>query len=323
MLHSRTYPTPCLRPELYIALGPHHDDLRIAIIEESGQAVGFFPFRRCKNAKVAAPIPGCDYQAIVGAPALEADAEVILAACNLQIFDFEHFLPQADSLARNRSTAAVSSPALDLSRGYEAYLADLRAKGTTFSSLKIKRRRMERDHGELRIECIHSSPLLERMLRWKAERFNHDRSWIDRVGNIIKSLSSNSLESPIGALLVLYAGETPVAVQFGLRDRGIFHCWLSGFNPAFNHYPSSTIMRLEMCKNAQRFGCYFFDLGPGGEPYKTSISNAAVPGLKGSIELPGMLSLLRKIRRTVPAPWVPIIKRKFGLLASVRSLEKA
>ena len=74
--------------------------VEVAVIEEDGQVVGFFPFQR--NGKSGGPVGGIlsDFQGVVCRSEYAVAPERFVRACRLATWDFDHLLDPEHRFAR-------------------------------------------------------------------------------------------------------------------------------------------------------------------------------------------------------------------------------
>jgi hypothetical protein len=106
---------PCLRPELYVAVGRHYPGARVAVVEEGGVA-GFLPFVPEPSRREAKPVPMCDYQALI-APAHRCPQVLrVLRAAGLWAWDFDHLVAPSGHWGEAATAEATSSPRVVIRR---------------------------------------------------------------------------------------------------------------------------------------------------------------------------------------------------------------
>ena len=303
--------SPYFAPEFSAAVGLVRPDARVAIIEDGGK-IGFFPFQRGKFG-IGKPIGGLlsDYHGLIASKDLAVDVAGLLRACQLVAWDFNH-LPLSQTVFQGGCRQETSSPVMDLSHGYEAYVSERRAAGTE----QIKKcgnliRRVEKELGALRfVEHSPDPDVLKTCLRLKTEQYLRTGkrdlfavAWIRELLARIHQLRSTNFA---GMLSALYAGEQLMAVHFGMRHRAVWHYWFPAYHEEFAKYSPGLLLLLKMAEHAPGMGVSAIDLGQGASFYKQRLMNRSVPLGVGSVErcTPVTLtrtsfrSLKRLVRRT-------------------------
>ncbi|MEV5953265.1 GNAT family N-acetyltransferase [Streptomyces sp. NPDC051987] len=271
---SPEYANPFLAPEFTIGVGRQHAGVRVAVLREGGEAVGFLPYER--NALGVGRAVGLglsDCQALVHRPKVSWDAEELLSACGLSIFEFDHLVAEQRPFAPH-VTGTFASPVIDVKPGDGGYPEWLRATypGLAKTTLK-KERRLARDIGDLRFEFDERDPAaLRTLMRWKSAQYRRTgrmdrfaRPWI--VG-LVDHLFHVRAEHFTGVLSVLYAGDRPVAAHFGPRSATVLAAWFTAYDPELHYYSPGLMMHLRTAEAAARGGVTLVDLGRGDKEYK-------------------------------------------------------
>jgi len=294
---------PCFAPEFTQAVAAARNDVEVGIIEDRGEIVAIFPFQRKPGGR-GIPVGGIvsDYQGLICRPGFSCDPKELLKACRLISWDFDR-LPATQESFKPFHKLCEPSALLDLSSGYEAYIAERRAAGTE----QIKKcmnlmRRLELEVGP--IQFIPHSPdasALETVLAWKSQQYR-ETGWRDLFAvnwgrSLVKRIHATQSESFAGMLSLLYAGNNLAAGHLGMRSRTIWHYWFPAYNPQFAKYSPGLLLLLRMAEHAPQIGLRTIDLGTGMTLYKRRLMNASVSVAEGSVERPSWLSFLRRTGR--------------------------
>jgi CelD/BcsL family acetyltransferase involved in cellulose biosynthesis len=90
-----TLASPFLTPEFVSLMSEGRPDMKLAILEEGGQVVGFFPFERNALGIGRAFCYGLsDVQAVVHAPGYEWNGVELMEACGLAVWEFDHLISE-------------------------------------------------------------------------------------------------------------------------------------------------------------------------------------------------------------------------------------
>jgi CelD/BcsL family acetyltransferase involved in cellulose biosynthesis len=130
----------------------------------------------------------------------------------------------------------------------------------------------------------------------------------------ILKLQSPDCQATVSAL---YSGRELVAAHFGLRSRRTLHYWLPAYNPCFAKYSPGIILLLKLAEAASDLGIKVIDLGRGDADYKRRLMNGSVGVAEGSVEAVRLVSLVRRMRKTV-GQWVRERPLVYHLLQSIR-----
>src|SRR2546429_1633234 len=142
---------PFLSPGFALAAGRARPTARVAVLEDGQEVGGFFAFDQGRL-RIGGPVaPGAsDCQAVVHSAGFQWSARELLRGCRLDVWEFDHLIAE-QMPAAGRHVSAHGSPIIDLSRGYEAYLAERQAASKkVFKSTLYKLRKLERNLGATR-----------------------------------------------------------------------------------------------------------------------------------------------------------------------------
>ncbi|MFJ3308824.1 GNAT family N-acetyltransferase [Streptomyces sp. NPDC086549] len=274
MDESPEYANPFLAPEFAIGIGRHRAGARVAILREEGEPVGFFPYERdALGVGRAIGLGLSDCQALVHRPGVTWDAQELLRACRLSIFEFDHLVEEQRPFAEH-VTGLFASPVIDVKPGDGGYPEWLRGSypGLAKTTLK-KERRLGRDVGEVRFVFDERDPrMLRTLMRWKSAQYRRtgrmDRFARPWIVDVVDHLFHVREEHFTGVLSVLYAGDRPVAAHFGPRSSAVLAAWFTAYDPELRYYSPGLMMHLRTAEAAGRNGVTLVDLGRGDKEYK-------------------------------------------------------
>ncbi|MFJ2020252.1 MULTISPECIES: GNAT family N-acetyltransferase [Streptomyces] len=268
---------PFLSPEFALAVGRTRRGVRIAVVREEGEPAAFFPFQRTATGVGRAVGLGVsDCQGLVHRPGFAWDAQDLLRACGLAVWEFDH-LVEGQAPFEAGASGTFPSPVMDVDQGYDTYLRQLRGHSPKFTRTTLaKERRLGRDAGEVRYVHDERDPAaLHTLMRWKSaqyrrtgrsDRFAH--AWINQL---VHQLHHTRSQPFAGVLSMLYADGRPVAAHFGLRTERVLACWFPAYDPAFARYSPGLVLHLRMAEAAAADGIAYLDLGRGQKEYKDSL----------------------------------------------------
>ena len=292
--------SPFYQPGFARIIAQQGIDLQLAVIEEGGRERGFFPFHRDRWGRLSsAGLVLNDYHGVVLEQGMALDAEALLRACRGRYFAFDH-LPLSQATFADHVRFESHSPVMHLEGGIEAYRRRLAARAGKnsagiFQSVGNARRRLERDHGPLRLELQSRDPrAFQRLIELKSQQFRSTTgldpmSWPWLRGSLDQVFETD--EGPFAGLLsVLYAGDQLVACHLGLRQAEQCHIWFITYDPAFSAYSPGLLLLMGMAEAAQGAGLTLFDLGRGTQPYKLRFQTGAIPLGEGAVSRPAWLA---------------------------------
>jgi CelD/BcsL family acetyltransferase involved in cellulose biosynthesis len=261
---------PFLSPEFALAVGRARPEARVAVIEAGGRIVAFFAFERRwlgLGVPIAAGLSDC--QAIVCEPDTDLDVHELLAQCGLSAWRFDHLVGTERTMIEPTATECCS-PIIDLSAGFDAYLAH---GGRHKRNIFQHERKLAREIGPVRFGFgVTDDDALNSMMAWKSEQYRRtgrrDRFSRRSTVQLVRELAETSEPDLSGTLVTLHAGDHLVAVEFSLRSRTTLASWFIAHDCAFSRYSPGSILKLRTIEAAGVAGLRRYDLGKGDEEYK-------------------------------------------------------
>jgi CelD/BcsL family acetyltransferase involved in cellulose biosynthesis len=299
--------SPYFCPEFTTLVARVRKDVQIAILERSGEVVGFFPFQH-RATGVLEPVGGIlsDHHGAIIAPGTHVDAVALIRACGGWLFDFDHLAAGQPGFEEFRSCESTS-PIMELDAGFEAYCVARREAG----SKKIKKtrglaRKLEREWGDVRFEAdVQDSGVLDQVIEWKRAQSLRtgayscfSEPWAVELVREIQRYRSPGFGGLLSALIVR---DRLVAAHFGMTSESVCHFWFPGYDSEFGCYSPGALLLLALAEFAAGQGLTTLDLGKGEDSYKTSFMSSALPLSEGSVIVPSLQGSLLKIRRGTDA----------------------
>jgi len=292
--------SPFFRPEFTQAVAAVRDDVEVALIEDGGELVGFFPFQRSRG-NVALPVGGklSDFQGAIVRNSASWDARRLLRGCGLAAWHFDHLLAAQQPLGPYHWTTD-GSPYIDLSNGWDDYRARLMAEHKSWCKQDLRRlRHARREGGAVRIEvCTADRRVFRKMVQWKVEQYRRTR-----VPNVLAypwsvALLENILaadgDSFSGMMSALYLGGVLSAALLSLRSHGVLHAWFSAYDPSIGQLSPGLVLWFELLKALPALGVRRVDLGKGPEEYKQRLMSGTTTVAEGSVDLRPLRSVFRR-----------------------------
>lgn len=294
--------SPYFCPEFTQAAAAVRDGVRVAVMERAESVVGFFPFQR-ERMGIGKPVGGrlSDYHGVVVARDTEWDAEELIRACDLSIWDFDHLLASQEPF-RAFHRVVTNSPVMDLSRGFEAYVQERRASGTKrIKKIMGQRQKLEREVGPLRFEPHASdASVLEQVIAWKSAQCRRTGAFdffqLDRNVELVRRIHQTRTNRFEGILSALYVGDRLAAAHMGMHSRSVCHYWFPGYEHDLARYSPGSILLLELARWAADSGVALLDLGKGDDAYKQGFMSSHVPIAEGSVVRPSLVGVHRRLR---------------------------
>lgn len=273
------YRSPFFRPE-FATVVARVRDVRVAVIEDAGTVAGFFPYEVARR-RTGRPLgwPFSDYHGVVLDGDAALDPRELVRACGLSAWSFDH-VPAAMTAFSPHVVAHDRSPCIDLSGGFEAYLAGRRGRSEVRGALR-KARKLAREVGPLRfLPQSDDRDLLARTIEWKRAQYAEtgvrdvlaDAGSRELLGRVHTTRSADFA----GVLSVLYAGDLVAGLHLGLRSASVWHSWFPAYNPELDRYSPGLVLLLELARMAPGLGIAEIDLGKGEARYKLALATGSV-----------------------------------------------
>jgi CelD/BcsL family acetyltransferase involved in cellulose biosynthesis len=275
------YRSPFFAPAFTLAVARVRR-VRVAIIEDGGAVVGFFPFELGRGRGGRSVGAGfSDYHGVVHSEGAELDPLALISACGVGGWSFDH-VPAELSAFAPYVHARGASPCLDLRAGFDDYVAR-RTSRSVFRDRARRARRLEREAGPLRFVAATDAPeVFDLLVAWKREQYARTG-----VRDVLADARARALLREVhasqGMLSVLYAGDEVAAVHLGLRCGRVLHSWFPAYNAELHRHSPGLLLMLELAQAAPGLGITEIDLGKGEARYKQALASASVELWEGRV----------------------------------------
>jgi CelD/BcsL family acetyltransferase involved in cellulose biosynthesis len=303
------FASPYFCPEFTQAVAGVRDDVRVVVIENDGRAVGFFPFQRGRFGS-GKPVGGAfsDYHGVIASAQAEWQLDELVRAAGLSVWRFDHLSGHAARFAPHVS-ASATSPQLDLRQGFEHYDQQRRQAGSEWSrKTNGLARKLGREVGELSFTFHDSDPAAFRQtLAWKSEQYRRgggadvvfSQRWTVALLEAVAAIQTPDFA---GVHSTLRVGGRMVAGHMGMRSRTHLHYWFPSYDAdQLSRFSTGSILLLRMAEAAPSQGVEFIDLGKGDAQYKRRLMSTSAPLAEGAVELPSLLTAVRRLQRAAEA----------------------
>jgi CelD/BcsL family acetyltransferase involved in cellulose biosynthesis len=298
-----TLANPFLAPEFTVAVGRLQPRARVAVLWQGPEIRGLFPFER-RGLGHGVPIAAglTDAQGLVHDPGLEWDPRQLLRACGLTLWEFDHLVAGQVPFAPFESFRAPS-PVMDLTGGYDAYLAGLGPRAHSLvKDVQRKQRRLERDAGEVEF-VLDSRDLgaLRALMAWKSAQYQRtgraDRFAQRWIVTLVEQLLDTRGHGFSCVLALLRSGGRPVAAHVLLRLDDVLAGWFPAYDPQFYRCSPGTITRLRTAEAAAADGVTRIEMGRGAKPYKELFKSRDDVVAEGRVTRPTPVAAVHWVRR--------------------------
>jgi len=284
------FESPYFCPEFTRAVGAVRDDVRVAVIENDGRPVGFFPHQRAawgRGSPVGGPLS--DYHGVIAAPTAQWGVVELMRAARLSVWTFDHLVDPTGRFAPHVTSSAADSPQNDL------------AAFKPPPDFARRARKLVREVGDLAFS-LHDpgSGALERMFEWKSEQYRRtgltDAFGVRWTRALLEEVMRVQCPGFAGVCSVLRVDDEIVAVHAGMRSRSVLHWWFPTYDARYAAYSPGIILLLRMAAAALALGIGKIDLGKGDARYKCNLMTGAAALREGVVELPSLAATARRLR---------------------------
>ena len=289
--------SPFFAPEYALAIASIRPNVHVATQLDNGQPVAFLPFELGRFG-IAKKLFLADYDGLVHRVAGDLDAARFLRKCGLRAWEFK-FLRSPDIPVKGGRIQEYST--IEVGCGFEAYVRARRESGTEqIKKTRNLERKLEREIGPLRFEeQVVSEPLLRQLLEWKNLKYGGSHRPAEMTTAALLKLMATQSAGCSGMLSVLHAGDSIVAMHFGLRSPTVWHYWHPAFNSEFAKYSPGIILLLKIVEHAPNLGIVTVDLGVGADyGYKVRLRTGTGRVTGGSIVVSPILAAFRMMRES-------------------------
>jgi len=285
--------SPFLTPTYTTVIAAHRPESRIAVLSDGPDIVGFLPYERSPE-RVGLPIGGGtnDVQALIADPDFECDLPDLVRQLRVREWRFDHLLPGRE-LFVPFYREIHRSPVIDLSDGYDAYALAVRQNSATVLSQAARRRRqLAKEVGPISTEWRSSRPEdLDLLISMKAAQY--ERTGAQNLfgapwsGHALRHFSELLEGECVGIMSALRAGDSTIALHFGLTRGSLLHYWFPVYDPQFAKYSPGLVLLLDLAASAGEHGVDTIDLGMGEHSYKLRVANSGYEVADGRIPASG------------------------------------
>ena len=274
------YRSPFWSPQFIGHVAEIRPGVELAVATRNGRAIAVLPFRR--HGKDARPVGAGinDAHGLLADASVEFSFDEFLIECGLRSFAF-HASPPSTPGIRQFEFGRVKSFLADLSAEPSGYTHFLRARSRTIEKQAQKSRKLGREVGKLRFEYdCRDDAVLSRLFRLKSQQYRRTHTfdilsvaWIQALIRRLHRVPRQQGPGVLGVLNVLFAGDTPIALHFGMEENDLLHYWFPVYDPRYDFGSPGTQLFLDVADEALRRGVSAIDMGYGEQPYKHKLTN--------------------------------------------------
>lgn len=266
--------SPILSPEFFRAVAQVRDDVFVAIIRQDNLPIAFLAHhRRPNNFARPAGAPFADYSALITWPNPPIKMQEALKLIGIDRF-------QAIGLVDPYGVCGEIGGQED-----DAFGIDFTIDGPPNSAGKKQRKNVNRlrrhvaeELGETRFifddrNIEHYSKMIAFKRAQTRQTGIHDFLSPPWVVNLMDNLFNADRSGLHGCMLSLMAGETPVAMHYGLKLGDRMHPWIATFDPKYFKYSPGQIFLMDCPNPLAEQKIAYYDLSTGHQHYKSTFTN--------------------------------------------------
>lgn len=322
-----TLRNPFLSPDFSLAIDRARPTARVAVLEDGGQIVGFFPHElrgRCIGKAIGSGISDC--QGFIHTADLDWDAMQLVRECRLPVWEFDHLIAGQHPFSAYHF-ALHASPIMNLINGFPAYVAERQQMSKIIKDSAGSLRKLGREIGEPRVEFEMSDPAtLELLMKWKSEQYQRTgatdrfaRRWIVQV---VTELLDTRTPECTGTLSVLYAADRPVAAHFGIRSEAVLSWMFPAYDVQLSRYSPGVGLLLQVAEIGATRGLHYIDLGRGREAYKGRLKSGDMTVAEGMVAPSRAVAVARRGYEALRHD-AQLVRGKLGSITGVRRAVQA
>lgn len=280
--------SPFLTPTFTLTVGAHREASRVAVLEDDGGRVAYFPFDVDRE-RVGLPFGGgmSDAQALIGPPDFECDLPDLVQRLGVREWRFDHVVPGQERFAPYRHSLH-GSPVIDLTRGHDTYVREVRESSSVLQQIARFRRNLVRDAGEVSVVWDSGRAAdVDTLVAWKAAQYVETgvrdlfaEPWRAAVLHDLVAAGDDECRGVVGALKI---GDRPIALHLCLVRGEILHSWFPSYDQEYGKYSPGLILLLDQAEKASSHGIGTIDLGRGDQRYKLRVANSSYQVAEGRI----------------------------------------
>lgn len=296
---SPVYRSPYYHPQYSQMIAAARPDVRVLVIEDAGQVIGFLPYH--KTNRFRADVIGgglTDYQGPICSFQYHLPVGEMLKAMGVAYMGFNH-MPQERHDFSACAWSHSRSLTLNLEGGFAAYAQRLNDKrdASLLKKVETNERKLAKKFGALSFTMdSRSATEFDALLAGKSAQFTrtlgagHDIFSTPWIRDVVYGIFSQNSTDFGGVLSCLYAGDKMIAAHFGMRSGPIFHYWFPWYDTDYAEFSPGLILLASCAREAQAHQIELIDLGRGEQAYKQRFATGFIPLCEGAVSAPEVIS---------------------------------
>jgi CelD/BcsL family acetyltransferase involved in cellulose biosynthesis len=286
--------SPFLTPELHVIQLRHDPRLRVAVLRDDNDIVGFLPLTRKSK--------GVDHVRMLICPQdLEWDVKEVMTLVGASVFEFDYLVDSQREAFQPHWYEREHAPVTDLSGGWAEWIAAKQKASSQIKNFVRKQRKMGREIGELDFELQSGSHEdLEQLIAWKSAQLvltgRYDRFNDPAYRALFHDLLDNPTENFSIHLSRLRAGDRTVGVHLTATTQHIASVWHTAYDPdpELAKYSCGMALMLSHMEEAFGKGITKIEYGKGEARYKEAFKDYDEHVVQGWTERPTLRAYKRR-----------------------------
>jgi CelD/BcsL family acetyltransferase involved in cellulose biosynthesis len=275
-----------LAPEFAVSVGRARRGVRVAVIFESAEIVGFLPFSLVGRRFARPAGPGIsDSQGMVHHVDHPLDLVEVITRTGLVGWSFDHLLSfQAPA---GQFVSAGRSWVVGLTDGAASVEGDAKvAPHHNLRDCARKLRRLERDSRAVEFRFATApDPTLARLFELKRAQCRRE-GWRDVlavpwVEAVVRDLAGSCTEALTGVVSALFADDEILSVEFGIRSADVYASWIQAYDMRYSRHSPGSLLWYQLFPRLAEGGVRCIDLGKGLTEAKRRFSTGSVDIAEG------------------------------------------
>lgn len=290
--------SPYFALEFAEVMAAARDDTRALIVSRNGAPAAFLPLQLSRSG-VARPIGGPlgDHHGLI-TDTPDIDLDPLLKKASFGVFAYNGALADQTSFLKHCDGPPEISWVSDLSRGYDAFIADCTAADAkAMRNIRARQRKLDELDAEVVIRIDDRRPeALQALIAAKRDQYRRTHALdvfsVPWTLNAIDTLFERTDPALRGLLSTLEIDGQLAAAHFGMRSQTVLHYWFPVFWPDHAKLGPGLTLFLDMARTLASDGITAIHLGPGEYDFKRRLSNAGFGVVTGQISQPSLTTSL-------------------------------
>ena len=290
-LQDSNFHSPFFHPDFTRAAATVVPDVRVALIVEGQEVIGYWPFQIRGGTVYPVAAPMNDYHGVITKRGASIAFEELVRLLGVQRISVNSWIGQSRLPLRHTCQVALGES------DYESWFAAQRASFPKYFKDKMRSLRgMETNLGPMQVRTRQRDPrLLDQLIALKSAQYGssglHDIFGVPWTRDLLAKLleADGGLQASIATL---HAGKRLLALELSLHADDVWHFWFPAYLAEGARYSPGIWLSLETIRIESETGISEFDYGFVGEAYKKYFCNQVRAVAEGVAGRPGWINRL-------------------------------